>query len=299
MKLFYYFALMGFAGLTFSCNTQKEKKFTIDDAYLVKMEQYQHDLLEGRKYYLKIASLYPLEKGMNTFGADSSNDLQLHVASSPGYMGGVKVSHDSIFFIPSDALPFSHPKDSSLIKEPTYLPLLEYARTAILYNDRFKLQVLIRNSRPYLRIWDDQNPAIDAFEGFPSYELSPSFMVEGQFHYYEKPKSVEAPSMMGGTETTTFIGQVSFTYQGNSYTLDVGEEGFTMIKDQTSGKDTYGGGRYFSIDLPQQDSAVLIDFNKLYNPPCAFSDFTVCLFAPRQNVLPFAITAGERYESHF
>ena len=73
-------------------------------------------------------------------------------------------------------------------------------------------------------------------------------------------------------------------------------DGFTMVSDDTSGDLTYGGGRYIYLDLPESDGPVTIDFNKLYNPPCAFSEFTTCLYPPRQNVLPFKVEAGEKLE---
>ena len=69
-----------------------------------------------------------------------------------------------------------------------------------------------------------------------------------------------------------------------------------MVGDLTSGESTYGGGRYLYLKLPNTDGKVSLDFNYLYNPPCAFSEFTTCLFPPSQNQLPIKIKAGERIE---
>ena len=69
-----------------------------------------------------------------------------------------------------------------------------------------------------------------------------------------------------------------------------------MVSDKTTGDETYGGGRYIYLDLPETDGLVTLDFNYLYNPPCAFSDFTTCLYPPRQNNLTFIILAGERID---
>ena len=98
---------------------------------------------------------------------------------------------------------------------------------------------------------------------------------------------------MGVNDVANFIGKVQFQYYGTFYTLDVGEQGWIMVGDATSGNTTYGGGRYMYIDLPETNGKVTLDFNYLYNPPCRYSEYTTCLFPPRQNVLPIAIEAGE------
>ena len=69
-----------------------------------------------------------------------------------------------------------------------------------------------------------------------------------------------------------------------------------MVSDATSGNETYGGGRYIYFDLPKENGKFKIDFNKLYNPPCAFSEFTTCPLPPRQNRLSLKIEAGELYK---
>ena len=68
-----------------------------------------------------------------------------------------------------------------------------------------------------------------------------------------------------------------------------------MVGDLTSGETTYGGGRYITL-TSEADGTLLLDFNYLYNPPCAYSEFTTCLFPPRQNQLAFQIKAGELIE---
>ena len=66
-----------------------------------------------------------------------------------------------------------------------------------------------------------------------------------------------------------------------------------VIRDQTSGHHTYAASRFLlGEDMTSTD--VTLDFNKAHNPPCAFSDFAICPLPPRQNILPFAVTAGER-----
>ena len=114
---------------------------------------------------------------------------------------------------------------------------------------------------------------------------SPIFKIQASNRFFSK---------LGVNETTEFIGQVSFMYQDETYTLDVGQNGFTMINDGTTGKETYDAGRYIYLELPEQSGPVTLDLNYLYNPPCTFSKFTTCLVPPKQNTLPFPVYAGEQ-----
>jgi uncharacterized protein (DUF1684 family) len=67
-----------------------------------------------------------------------------------------------------------------------------------------------------------------------------------------------------------------------------------MIADETTDRETYGAGRYLYVSPPDASGKVAIDFNKAYNPPCAFTAYATCPLPPRQNHLPLRIEAGEK-----
>ena len=71
---------------------------------------------------------------------------------------------------------------------------------------------------------------------------------------------------------------------------------FIIFKDRTSGRETYGAGRFLSAVL--EGERVGLDFNKAYNPPCAFTPFATCPLPPARNRLDAAIRAGEKDGSH-
>jgi hypothetical protein len=94
-------------------------------------------------------------------------------------------------------------------------------------------------------------------------------------------------------------GYLKFKINGKQFTLDpVREEGaeslFIIMADETSGIETYGGGRFLEAKLPDSEYHVILDFNKAYNPPCAFTEFATCPLPPDQNKLPIRVTAGEK-----
>ena len=167
-----------------------------------------------------------------------------------------------------------------------------------LYLGRLSWKVITRGGEPYIRSWDDQNPAVARFKPFARYPLTEEFIFMADFQYYDSPRTRTVSTQLGPTETVDMIGELSFDYQGQRYALEVGRGGFTMVGDATTGRTTYGGGRYIDLALPDTSGPVVLDFNRLYNPPCTFSIFTTCQYPSAQNVLPFEIRASEKYSGH-
>jgi len=93
-------------------------------------------------------------------------------------------------------------------------------------------------------------------------------------------------------------GTLEFTVNGQKMTLDaLDDEGdlFIIFRDGTSNSTTYPPGRFLSISKPENGAGWVVDFNKAYNPPCAFSAFTTCPLPPPQNWLKNDVAAGEKY----
>lgn len=72
-----------------------------------------------------------------------------------------------------------------------------------------------------------------------------------------------------------------------------------LLRDATSGKETYGGGRYLELDPAKlTDTHALLDFNEAYNPYCAYNPTYACPIPPAENTLPISIKVGEKYKDH-
>ena len=277
-----------------SCNNESSK-LNMDASYKKEFKSFKKELSEGRINYLQLTGLFKLDSLDNTFGKDTLNDLTLNIESLPSTIGTILVGEGTLSFSASENVLIKNEQDSSITN--IHLILDEFGSSVKLYHHQLNWQVITRAGQLYLRVWDVKNPAVDAFKGFESFDLNSEFIFEGQFTYYDIEKTEAVKSKLGVNTNTNFIGNVSFEYQGETHTLDVGTDGFTMVGDDTTGDDTYGGGRYMYLDLPETNGKVIIDFNRLYNPPCVFSEFTTCLYPPRQNVLPFKIVAGEKVNS--
>jgi uncharacterized protein (DUF1684 family) len=74
---------------------------------------------------------------------------------------------------------------------------------------------------------------------------------------------------------------------------------FVPFRDETTGEETYGGGRYVDCEIPASGNMVILDFNKAYNPYCAYNARFSCVVPPDENRLPVPIKAGEKiFEEH-
>ena len=275
-----------------SCKN-KESQFPIDDLYKSAIDTFFKAKMEERQGdYLQLTALHKLDNGDNTIGKSSDNNLALNIDSLPETIGTVLIGGDSLSFIASENIKVNTENDSIITTMP--LQLNEYGSSIKLYHNQLIWRVITRSNEHYLRVWDAKNLALDAFKGFQHFELNNEFIFEADFTYYETAKTEIVKAKVDGQRSTNFIGNVVFNYKNKSYTLEVGSDGFTMVGDATSGETTYGGGRYMYVNLPETNGKTILDFNILYNPPCAFSEFTTCLYPPRQNHLAFAILAGEK-----
>ena len=135
------------------------------------------------------------------------------------------------------------------------------------------------------------------FSGLDFYPPTPKYRLDAELKPYDEPREVEIQTVSGSSTKLLIPGGVEFTLDGQLYTLQplVSEPGETelwfIFKDQTSGKETYGF-RYLYADLT--DGRVDLDFNRAYNPPCAFTPYATCPLPPRENRLEVRIEAGER-----
>jgi uncharacterized protein (DUF1684 family) len=147
-----------------------------------------------------------------------------------------------------------------------------------------------------IRLRDPEHTLRKTFSGLGWFPVDTAYRVQARFEPYDSPKSVPMLNILGDLEQFTSPGRVVFELQGETIDLEpvVSEENdlFFVFRDGTSGKETYGAARFLHADMPQAGQ-VILDFNKAYNPPCAFNPFTTCPLPPRENRLALRIEAGE------
>lgn len=169
---------------------------------------------------------------------------------------------------------------------------------------RITFYVIRRGDRFGIRMKDPEAPARKAFHGVARFPVDPAWRIEADFLPYATPQTRAIPTVLGTSEPMTAPGLLRFKVKGRTYTLEpviedpAHPELFIIFRDATSGKATYPAGRFLAAAMPR-DGKVVLDFNRAYNPPCAFSHFATCPLPPKQNELRLAIRAGEKdYGSH-
>ncbi len=248
-------------------------------------------LRTNEKSWLGLAGLFWLKEGENSFGSDPKCDFVLP-ASAPKKAGVFQFKHGLVYVRTETGvtltcnggpLPTAALNDDQKDK-PDYLEL-----------GRLILVALKRGKSSLIRLWDLDNPARQEFAGLNFYPYKPEFRIEAKYSGYAPYKLFKQEDIIGEVHDTKMIGHVTFTWQGKEFRLEAEDGGtglFIAIRDQTSGKTTYPGGRYLLTDKPE-NGQVILDFNKAHNMPCAYTAFATCGLPIPGNRLPFAIEAGE------
>ena len=162
-----------------------------------------------------------------------------------------------------------------------------------------EFEIIKRNDRYAVRVKDANSAARRNFKGLQYFAPDPRWKLVAKFQPYNPPKKIRITNVLGMTSDEVSPGALAFTIGGKQYRVDpILEQGetdlFLIIKDQTSRDLTYQAARYLYAHPPGKDGTTIVDFNRAYNPPCAFTPYATCPLPPKQNVLPFRIEAGEK-----
>ena len=245
--------------------------------------------------WLSLIGLHWLKDGKNTVGSAKDNDIVL--AKGPAKLGAI-VLKDGKATIELDAksgatIDGKAAKSALLLDDANPKPTTVAFGSASFY-------LIDRNGKKGLRVKDTEAKARKDFKGIDSYPINASWRVEAKYVAYDKPRTLDVPTVLGTVDKMTVPGKVSFTRDGKTFellpvleTADAKELWF-IFADRTSGKETYGAGRFLYSELPGKDGKLVVDFNRAYNPPCAFTPHATCPLAPPENRLDLAVTAGEK-----
>ncbi len=291
-------ALCILAAFLFTCGALAET----DDDYAGAMAQFRaerEERLRSPDGWLTLAGLFWLSDGENRFGSDPENSIVLTAEGVPPWAGTFVYDGESATLKTAPGV------EIRLNDKPVKrLKLRDDGdeEADVLTLGRLRLYVIERGDRHGVRVKDPESIRLEEFGGLNYYPLDPAYRPDTVFKPYDAPREVSISTVIGTTVTMLAPGSVEFTIDGETYSLqplieDPDDTSLWFIfRDQTSGKETYGF-RYLYADL--EDGRVDLDFNKAYNPPCAFTPFATCPLPRRENRLDVRIEAGERiYVGH-
>jgi len=251
--------------------------------------------LTAENGWLSLIGLFWLTEGINTLGSDPDSDLILPDSKAPSRVATLTLKGDQIHLEVAAGVAITH--------EGMRISALDLAvdtsgSPTILDLGDLQFYVIERSGRYGLRVRDRNHPARFGFPGIEAFPIDARWRITGRLEAYDPPRTIPIPDVLGQVNHLESPGTTVFDIRNQSYRLDAlpGPDGslYLIFADQTSGRETYGGGRFLYSEPVAEDGSVVLDFNKSYNPPCAFTDYATCPLPPRQNKLPVRIEAGEK-----
>ena len=236
-----------------------------------------------------VVGLFWLKEGENTVGSDASSAIRL--PRGPARLGIFEFHSGNTSFRPASGISIG--AKSSLKDDSGAEPDL------VQYGD-FTMFVIHRGDRYAIRLKDKQSEFRKNFSSLRWYPVRTDYRIVAKWIAHPESRKMSVPNILGETELAPSPGYVVFQLHGREFELHPVAEGnrlFFIFRDQTSGKDTYPSGRFLYADLPS-NGQVTLDFNKAYNPPCAFTPYATCPLPPKENRLAVRIEAGELDYGH-
>ncbi len=269
-----------------------------DEAYLqdlAKWRQQRETDLKGDNSWLTVAGLFFLNEGRNTFGSAPTNDIVLP-PDAPAEAGAIEYDGTRVTLRAAQPLTVNGAPVTTAELRPA-----GDGKPA----DQVKIGALTffvhkSGDRVAIRLRDLNSDIRRGFTGLKWFAPNEAYRVIGRFEPYAQAKPMKVPNVLGDFETYTAPGVVSFTLNGEPLKLEVFDAGsgenrrfFIVFRDLTSGKETYASARFLYAPRPNAKGEVELDFNKAYNPPCAFNPYTTCPLPVPMNRLRVRIEAGE------
>ena len=283
--------LLIFSFITFcfcSCTSEYEQS----------IQQWQQERLQSLKSpfgWPSVIGLFHLRNTIGYFGRSDTNDFI--IPNGPSSFG---------FLMKTDTGVIMNAYQSVRVKVNG-----EIVRRVEMLNDKdpegptlatyksFQWHIIDRNGAYYLRMKDSLSQYRQALDEIPYYPINSKFKVEGMLIEPSVGQdSISYKNILGMTISNRVAGIVKFTWNQKEYELTALHNDeltyFIMVHDGTTGFETYGGGRYLYPAKADETGIVILDFNKLINPPCVFTPYATCPLPPKSNHLPFKIEAGEK-----
>jgi uncharacterized protein (DUF1684 family) len=255
--------------------------------------------------WLALAGLEWLEPGDNSFG--SAKDNKIHLPSSgPAHMGVLHLEGETITLKPPAG---GFPAGFLVAGKPVQAQALHTdpdhdKNSPHLTIGTLNMYVIHRGERFALRIKDAKSAGLTGFHGLKWYAPNEAYRVTAHWTPYAPHKTFTIATLIGTSYPAQIPGGAEFTLHGKTYQLDpiledpAAAKLFFVLRDTTSATKTYGACRFLYTGFPDQGldkpGQLVLDFNRLENPPCAYTPYATCPLPPKQNRLPIPLPVGEQ-----
>lgn len=265
-------------------------------------QQWEAEMLEWREGrlerltapfgWLSLVALEFLGDGEWTVGSGPDNDVQL--LSGPERWGSLSLEFPAVWFQPAEKAEVRI--GDALITERIALVVAGEEPATRVNAGTGWFEIASRDDRRVLRARDSQAPTRLNFQGLDYFDFDPGWRIEARWEEHPDDRTISIADVLGELRDQPNPGRAVFEVQGQVFALEAlaaeDDQLFFILADRTSGRSTYGLGRFLYSDAPQ-DGHVVLDFNRAYNPPCAFNAYTTCPLPPPENRINWPIEAGE------
>lgn len=255
--------------------------------------------------WLSLAGLEWLQPGDNALGAAPDNKIHLS-AGNAEHLAVLRLENDTVTLLsPPGGFPPELLLDGAPAKSQTLLVVpLKDKLSQHLTIGTLNMYVVRREGRFALRIKDSRSSPLTGFHGLNWYDPNAKYRVTAKWIPYNPPKTVTLATLIGTTYDQPVPGAAEFNLAGNTYRLEPVLEDpeqpklFFILRDTTSTTTTYGACRFLYTGLPtrglDKPGQLVLDFNHLENPPCAYTAFATCPLPPPGNRLAIPLPVGEK-----
>lgn len=250
--------------------------------------------------WTSLVGLHWLELKAHYVGSGAGSGIRLAVG--PAKMGMIEQKEGHLFFTPENAAALT--LDGKPMAGRVELKTDHDEAPSLIGFDEGKgvLGVIKRGDRFGLRVRYADAPTRLQFTGIEYWPADASWKIIGKFVPHPPGKTMPIVDIIGTTTDAPNPGAVEFVRDGKTYRIEAmggpDNELFLVLADRTSGHGSYPAGRFMDTPGPDAQGRVVLDFNRAYNPPCAFTSFATCPLPPLENRLDLAITAGEKTYNH-
>lgn len=288
--------LLILAILTACGNSQQELGTApVLDSYELEIQGWIDDRIETLKEptgWLRLAGMYVLEEGENRFGSGNDQHIQFPEGTIPNHAGTFVLEGGIVEMIVADGVEITSDGETS-----EQITIYDGENSPEINHESLVWHVIQRQDLIAIRLYNKENQKADQFDGFDRYTIDPEWHLRARFDANPDGAAIPVTNVLGQTDDVPNPGTLIFEKDGDTYTLEALESAggrlFLIVGDQTNQTETYQAGRFLYVDYPDDNDYTTIDFNKIYNPPCAYNLYTTCQLPPASNRLDLAITAGE------
>jgi len=261
-----------------------------------KWRQQREARLKAEDGWLAVAGLFWLDEGVNRFGSDPGNSIALPAGAAPPVAGAFELRQDKVSVRVDPGVTVTVAGKPVAVME---LRSDDPGPPDVLKIGRLSLHLIARGGRYGIRMKDPESETRRSFAGLRWFPVRDDMRVDARFVPWPSPRTIPIPNVLGQVNDLPSPGYAEFTVAGRTLRLEPvieepgAQELFFIFRDETAGKETYPAGRFLYAPMPK-DGTVVLDFNKAYSPPCAFTAYATCPLPPPQNRLPLRIEAGEK-----